>query len=90
MAAIRPLAEKVDPSAAVVVWLVPVAFVVVPVVEVSFPVLVVVEVAFCAIAGDRLNAAAKSPKTSTNATTMGAFFIAECVQERILTIISLR
>jgi hypothetical protein len=80
----------VDPSAEVVVWLLPVAFVAVPVVEVSFPVLVEFVVAFCAIAGDRLNAAAKSPKTSTNATAMGAFFIADCVQERILTIISLR
>jgi len=96
IAAMRPLAENVDPSAAVEVWFDPVAlvpvpevaFVVVPVVEVSLPVVVVV--AFCATAGARLNAAAKSPKTSTNATATGAFFIALSMQERILTIISLK
>jgi hypothetical protein len=39
------------------------------------------DVAFCAIAGAILNAAAKSPKTSTSATAIGAFFIAQNVQE---------
>jgi hypothetical protein len=46
--------------------------------------------AYCAATGPRLNAATKSPKTSTSATAIGAFFIAESVRERILTIISLR
>lgn len=36
---------------------------------------------YCAIAGARLNAAAKSPKTSTSATGIGAFFIAKRVHK---------
>lgn len=93
MAAMRPLAENVEPSAAAEVWLsVPVAFPV-PAVEVELSVVPPVDVLFgavyCAIAGVRLYAAAKSPKTSTNATAMGAFFIGQSVQERILTIISI-
>jgi hypothetical protein len=38
-------------------------------------------VPYCAIAGVRLNAAAKSPKTSTSATAIDAFFIAKSVQK---------
>jgi hypothetical protein len=98
IAASRPLAENVEPSAAVDVWFVSVPFVLVPVslavpvagVVVWLPVVVVFEAVPCAIAGPRLNAVAKSPKTSTNATAMGAFFIADCVHERILTIISIK
>ena len=91
--AMRPLAENVDPSAAVEVWLsVPVAFPV-PAVEVVLsvvpPVLVLFGAVYCATAGARLYAAAKSPKTRTNATAMGALFIGQSVQERILTIISI-
>jgi len=83
--AIEPLAENVSP---------PVAFVVVLVVVLVVPVVFVVPVAFvpvvvfCATAGERLNAAAKSPKTSTSATAIGAFFIAENVHKSILTILS--
>lgn len=83
--AIEPLAENVPP---------PVAFAVVPVVLLELVVfdvevvllalLVLVESdggVYCAIAGARLNAAAKSPATSTNATVIGAFFIAKSVQK---------
>jgi hypothetical protein len=83
---IEPIAENVDPSVAfvVVALQVPVWFVVVVVVIVVLVALVEVvafDVAFCAIAGAILNAAAKNPKTSTSATAIGAFFIAQNVQE---------
>ena len=83
---IEPLAENVDPSVALVVVVlpVPVWFVLVVVVVVVLVALVEVvafDVAFCAIAGARLNAAAKSPKTSISATAIGAFFISQNVQE---------
>jgi hypothetical protein len=82
---IEPLAENVDPSVAFVVVAlpVPVWFVVVVVVVVLVALVEVVafDVAFCAIAGARLNAAAKSPKTSISATAIGAFFISQNVQE---------
>jgi hypothetical protein len=94
--AIEPLAENVDPCvlvALVLVVLLPV--VVLPVllvvvfpaaavlpVEVELPVLDGLGlVPYCAIAGVRLNAAAKSPKTSTSATAIDAFFIANSVQK---------
>jgi hypothetical protein len=38
-------------------------------------------VLYCAAAGARLDAAAKSPKTSTSATAIDAFFIAKSVQK---------
>jgi hypothetical protein len=86
---IEPLAENVDdPSVAFVVvalpvpvWFVVVVVVVVIVVLVALVEVVAFDVAFCAIAGAILNAAAKSPKTSTSATAIGAFFIAQNVQE---------
>lgn len=67
-----------------------VAFVAVLLVEVWLLAPVDDEALYCADAGDRLNAAANSPKTSTNATAMGAFFIAHTVRKRILTILSLQ
>lgn len=85
----EPIAENVDdPSVAFVVvaalpvpvWFV-VDVVVVIVVLVALVEVVAFDVAFCAIAGAILNAAAKSPKTSTSATAIGAFFIAQNVQE---------
>jgi hypothetical protein len=76
-AAMEPLAENVSPVAFVLE--VVVFVLVVLVVPVVFPVLVVV--VFCAIAGVRLNALAKSPKTSTSATAIGAFFIAKSVHK---------
>jgi hypothetical protein len=88
-AAIEPLAENVPPSVALVVAVV-VAFVSVAL-PVWFPVVValpvVSDVRFCATAGARLNAAAKSPKTSTSAIAIGAFFIAKSVHKSILTIL---
>lgn len=82
---IEPIAENVDPSVAFVVVAlpVPVWFVVVVVIVVLVALVEVVafDVAFCAIAGAILNAAAKNPKTSTSATAIGAFFIAQNVQE---------
>jgi len=51
------------------------------VIVVSLVEVVAFDVAFCAIAGARLNAAAKSPKTSISATAIGAFFISQNVQE---------
>jgi hypothetical protein len=86
---IEPLTENVDdPSVAFVVvalpvpvWFVVVVVVVVIVVLVALVEVVAFDVAFCAIAGAILNAAAKSPKTSTSATAIGAFFIAQNVQE---------
>ena len=76
-AAIEPRAENVSP---------PVAFVLVVVVLVVLVVLPVLPVlvddgVYCATAGARLNAAAKSPKTSTSATAIGAFFIAKSVHK---------
>ncbi len=88
--AIVPLAENVDPV------LVEFELVVLPVLlVVVFPPAVVLlaelvlpavdvllgVVPYCAIAGVRLSAAAKSPKTSTSATAIGAFFIAKSAQE---------
>jgi hypothetical protein len=82
--AIEPLAENVPPVALVdvlvVVLLVEVALVLLD----EFELLVAVESdggVYCATAGARLNAAAKSPKTSTSATAIGAFFIAENVHK---------
>jgi hypothetical protein len=89
--AIEPLAENVSPPVAFVVAVV-VSLVLVAL-PVRFPVVValpvVLDVRFCATAGARLNAAAKSPKTSTSATAIGAFFIAKSVHESILTILSI-
>jgi hypothetical protein len=89
--AIEPLAENVSPPVAlvvaVVVSLVLVALsVVVKSLDVlSLPTLLVpVESdggVYCATAGARLNAAAKSPKTSTSAIAIGAFFIAKSVHK---------
>lgn len=89
--AIEPLAENVDPPVLVALELVVLVLLVVvfpdelvlPVVEVALPVLDVLPglVPYCAIAGVRLNAAAKSPKTSTSATAIDAFFIAKSVQK---------
>src|SRR5690606_21882487 len=84
--AIEPIAENVPPLVAFVVVSAVVAFVVVvPVVALLLVALVSVAlmpiVAFCATAGARLNAAAKSPKTSISAIAIGAFFIAQNVQE---------
>jgi len=82
--AIEPLAENVPPvplvDVLVVVLLVEVVFVLLD----EFELLVAVESdggVYCATAGARLNAAAKSPKTSTSATAIGAFFIAENVHK---------
>jgi hypothetical protein len=75
--AIEPLAENVSPPVALVVLVV--VFVVL--VALVLPVAFVLVVVFCATAGERLNAAAKSPKTSTSATAIGAFFIAENVHK---------
>ena len=83
---IEPLAENVSPPVALVALVVvlaePVVF------ELAVPVLVELPVpvgpvggVYCATAGPRLNAAAKSPKTSTSAIAIGAFFIAENVHE---------
>jgi hypothetical protein len=62
--AIEPLAENVSPPVAFVVVLV-VVFVVLVAFVLAVPV-AFVPVVFCATAGARLNAAAKSPKTSTS------------------------
>lgn len=78
--AIEPLAENVAPP--VVVAFVVVALPVLVVLVVVDVVLVLVAfVAFCASTGERLNAVAKSPKTSTSAIAIGAFFIADNVRE---------
>lgn len=80
--AIEPLAENVPPPVAFVVAPVVAFMVLVVLLLVAFvPVAFVPVVAFCATAGARLNAAAKSPKTSTSATAIGAFFIAHNVQK---------
>lgn len=55
------------------------AFVALAAVLDAFEVVVLVALV-CANAGARLNAVAKSPKTSTNATAKDAFFIAKSVQ----------
>jgi hypothetical protein len=93
--AIEPLAENVDPCVLVALVLVALLLVVVlPMLVVVFPVAAVLPVEvelpeldglglvpYCAIAGVRLNAAAKSPKTSTSATAIDAFFIAKSVHK---------
>jgi len=77
-AAIEPLAENV-PSA--------VAFAVLVVYDLEMVFLALLAPiesdgsVYCATAGARLNAAAKSPTTSSNATAIGAFFIAKSVQK---------
>jgi len=77
-AAIEPLAESV-PS--------PVAFAVLVVFDVEVVFLALLAPiesdggVYCATAGARLNAAAKSPAISSNATAIGAFFIAKSVQK---------
>ncbi|HEU4605426.1 MAG TPA: hypothetical protein VFS46_04230 [Nitrososphaera sp.] len=79
--AIEPRAENVSPSVAFVLVVVVFVFVVLAVLVV-LPVLVEsVGGVYCATAGARLNAAAKSPKTSTSATAIGAFFIAKSVHK---------
>ena len=81
--AIEPLAENVPPVALVVVLVVVLLEVVFVLLD-EFELLVAVESdggVYCATAGARLNAAAKSPKTSTSATAIGAFFIAEDVHK---------
>jgi hypothetical protein len=80
---IEPLAENVDPSVALVVVALPVLvwFVVVVVGLVALVEVVAFDVVFCAIAGARLNAAAKSPKTRTSSTAIDALFIPQNVQE---------
>jgi hypothetical protein len=93
--AIEPLAENVSPPVAFVLAVLVALDVLValevalPEVLPALPVLLGVGVVYCATAGARLNAAAKSPKTSTSATAIGAFFIAKSVQKSILTILSI-
>lgn len=93
----EPLAVNVDPLV-VVAFVLDVAFVVLvalvvvfdDAVEVALLVLVLVGVLeYCASTGERLSPAAKSPKTSTSATAIGAFFIADNVLKSILTILSI-
>jgi hypothetical protein len=83
--AIEPLAENVSAPVAFVLVVLPVP------VALSVLLVLVVESdggVYCAIAGARLNAAAKSPKTSTSAIAIDAFFIAKSVHKSILTILS--
>jgi hypothetical protein len=94
--AIEPLAVNVDPLV-VVAFVLDVALVelvalddVVFDVDVALLVLVASGPEYiCASTGARLSPAAKSPKTSTNATAIGAFFIADNVLKSILTILSI-